>query len=251
MEDSGLKLFEFVNNSFSNTIKSALEKQSKDKRKVNCRKYIEKNRQKNCRKSLKTVKPKIAGNGNKSQSRRLQQSKFQEKSYNEGECRLPPWPAFDNGYTILPGAVQDSSLLLPTSLAPQLPYQGCNAMTQSTLDLDQMLQNFLGPPVVAPVPTLPNVPVTTAPFETTVDYTIECYSDHSRPLSPYDNTELTSNISEKDLEDLMIDQLQASPGSGYSTSPMASCVPSPRRTCEPQMMPPMGYPVYEDMSIFH
>lgn len=245
MEDTGLKLFEFVNNSFSNTIKSALEKQSKDKRKVNCRKYIEKNRQKTCRKSLKTAKPKVTGA--KSQSRKLQQNRLQEKSYSDNQC-LPPWPAFDNGYTILPGSVQDSSFLLPTSLGSQLVHQGCDAITQSSLDLDQMLQQFLSPPVTGPVPT---IPVTTAPFETTVDYTIECCSDHSRPLSPYDSAELTSNISEKDLEDLMIDQLQGSPGSGYSSSPMASCVPSPHRICEPQMLPPMGYPVYDDVSLFH
>ena len=245
MEDTGLKLFEFVNNSFSNTIKSALEKQSKDKRKVNCRKYIEKNRQKTCRKSFKTAKPKVAGA--KNQSRKLQENRLQEKGYSENQC-LPPWPAFDNGYTVLPGTVQDSSFLLPTSLGSQLAHQGCDAITQSTLDLDQMLQQFLAPPVTVSMPT---APVTTAPFETTVDYTIECYSDHSRPLSPYDSAELTSNISEKDLEDLMIDQLQGSPGSGYSSSPMASCVPSPHRICEPQMLPPMGYPVYEDMSLFH
>lgn len=236
-----MKLFEFVNNSFSNTIKSALEKQNKDKRKVNCRKYIEKNRQKTCRKSTKNaVKPKVAGV--KSQSRKLQQNRFQEKSYNENQC-LPPWPAFDNGYTIVPGNVQDTSFLLPTPLGSQLAHQGCDA---SSLDIDQMLQNFLAPPVTVPVP------VSTAPFETTVDYNIEtCYSDHSRPLSPYDSAELTSNISEKDLEDLMIDQLQGSPGSGYSSSPMASCVPSPHRPCDSQLLPPMGYPVYEDMSLFH
>lgn len=244
MEDTGLKLFEFVNNSFSNTIKSAFEKQSKDKRKVNCRKIIEKNRRKTCRKPLKPVKPKVAGA--KSQSRRLQQNRFEDKC-SENQC-LPPWPAFDNGYTILPSGIPESSFLMPTSLGSQLAHQGCDAITQSTLDLDQMLQNFLSPPVTAPVSV---VPVTTAPFETTVDYTIECYSDHSRPLSPYDSAELTSNISEKDLEDLMIDQLQGSPGSGYSSSPMASCVPSPRRTCEPQLLPPMGYPVYEDLSLFH
>ena len=246
MEDTGLKLFEFVNNSFSNTIKSAFEKQSKDKRKVNCRKYIEKNRRKTCRKPLRPVKPKVVGA--KNQSRKLQENR--EKCYSENQC-LPPWPAFDNGYTILPGGIQESSFILPTSLGSQLAHQGCDALTQSTLDLDQMLQNFLLPPVTAPVPA---IPVSTAPFETTVDYTIECYSDHSRPLSPYDSAELTSNISEKDLEDLMIDQidqLQGSPRSGYSSSPMASCVPSPRRTCEPQLLPPLGYPVYEDMSMFH
>lgn len=242
MEDTGLKLFEFVNNSFSNTIKSALEKQSKDKRKVNCRKYIEKNRQKTCRKSLKTVnKPKVAVSG-KNTSRKLQQNRLQQKSFNDSQY-LPPWPAFDNGYTILPGAgIHDPSLLLPAGA----PLQGCDAITQSTLDLDQMLQSFLAPPATVPVST---IPVTTAPFETTVDYTIDCYSDHSRPLSPYDNQDLTSNISEKDLEDLMIDQLQGSPGSGYSSS--ASCVPSPHRICEPQIMPPMGYSVYEDISLFH
>ena len=244
MEDTGLKLFEFVNNSFSNTIKSALEKQSKDKRKVNCRKYIEKNRQKTCRK-LKNVKPKAAGA--KSQSRKLQQNRLQDKSYSENQC-LPPWPAFDNGYTIVPSGMQDSSFILPTSLGSQLGPNGCDVMTQTTLDFDQVLQQFLAPPVTAPMPT---VPVTAAPFETTVDYSVECYSDHSRPLSPYDSADLTSNISEKDLEDLMIDQLQGSPGSGYSTSPMASCVPSPHRTCESQLLPPMGYPVYEDMSLFH
>lgn len=238
ISEDGMKLVEFVNNSFSTSIKSALEKQSKEKRRINSRKYIEKNRQKTARKSVKAVNNKPKVTGNKSQSQRLQQNRYYNHLTNtndESRC-LPPWPAFDNGYTILPGCVAPETLVFPPSFAPQqsLQSQMPVAMTQSTLDFEQLLQTFVEPQVPVSLPTQ----FTPAPFETTVDYPIDTFSDHSRPLSPYNN----SNISDKEyLEDLMIDQLESSPASAYSSSPIGSCVPSPaNRVCDSQM-----YPMYE------
>jgi len=242
ISEDGMKLVEFVNNSFSTSIKSALEKQSKEKRRINSRKYIEKNRQKTARKSAKAVNNKPKVTGNKSQSQRLQQNRFYNHltaSVDESQC-LPPWPAFDNGYTILPGCtVPETSLVFPQAFTPQqngyqsqLPI----AMTQSTLDLEQIIQTLIEPQVPVSLPTQ-----FTAPFETTVEYpidNIDTFSDHSRPLSPYNN----SNISDKEyLEDLMIDQLESSPASSYS-SPIGSCVPSPaNRVCDSQI----SYAMYE------
>lgn len=243
ISEDGMKLVEFVNNSFSTSIKSALEKQSKEKRRINSRKYIEKNRQKTARKSVKAVtnKPKVTGN--KSQSQRLQQNRFYNQlttSMDENQC-LPPWPAFDNGYTILPGCtVPETSLLFPPFTPQQSSYQSrlppvAHAMTQSALDLDQMLQTMIEPQVPVSLPTQ-----FTTPFETTVDYAVDTFSPQSRPLSPYNN----SNISDKEyLEDLMIDQLESSPAS-YSSSPNGSCVPSPaNRVCDSQI----SYAMYEHL----
>lgn len=236
ISEDGMKLVEFVNNSFSTSIKSALEKQSKEKRRINSRKYIEKNRQKTARKSVKAVNNKPKVTGNKSQSQRLQQNRIYNhlaNSIEDSQC-LPPWPAFDNGYTI------ETSLIFPPAFAPQqVGYQSRLpiAMTQSTLDLEHMLQTLTEPQVPVSLPTQ-----FTAPFETTVDYPIDTFSDNSRPLSPYNN----SNVSDKEyLEDLMIDQLESSPASMYSSSsPIGSCVPSPaNRVCDSQM----SYAMYESL----
>jgi len=252
ISEDGMKLVEFVNNSFSTSIKSALEKQSKEKRRINSRKYIEKNRQKTARKSVKAVNSKPKVTGNKSQSQRLQQNRFYNHmttSVDESQC-LPPWPAFDNGYTILPGCtVPETSLVFPPAFTPQqggyqsrLPV----AMTQSTLDLEQMLQTLIDPQIPVSLPTQ-----FTAPFETTVDYPIDRIDSfsESRPLSPYNNSNLSpynnSNVSDKEyLEDLMIDQLESSPASAYESSPIGSCVPSPaNRVCDSQM----SYAMYEHL----
>ena len=244
ISEDGMKLVEFVNNSFSTSIKSALEKQSKEKRRINSRKYIEKNRQKTARKSVKAVNNKPKVTGNKSQSQRLQQNRFYNHlttSIDESQC-LPPWPAaFDNGYTILPGCTVPETLVFPPTFTPQQGgYQSrlpvARAMTQSTLDLEHVLQTLIEPQVPVSLPTQ-----FTTPFETTVDYAVDTFSDHSRPLSPYNN----SNISDKEyLEDLMIDQFGSSPASTYSSSPNGSCVPSPaNRVCDSQM----SYAMYEHL----
>ena len=210
-------------NSFSNTNKSPPKKQSKDKKNYT---GVEKNGQKTSRK-LENVEPKVVGEvvgevfGAKSQSPKLQQNR---KQY------LPSWPKFDDGHTSVPGrGMQDSSLFdfLSAPHGSQLGANNCDVASQAPFNIDKFLQQLFEPlpPVTLPMPTMP---LNTTPFETTMG--VGSHPDHSRPNTPYG--------SEKDLADLMIDQLQGSPASGYS-SPVSS-----------MSLPPIGYPVYEDMSLF-
>ena len=178
-----LQLVKFNDTSFSASIESALEKLSKEKRGIYSRKYIEKKgRQKRGQKSArKLVKVAVTElevtdtTASKSQSQRLQlynRRRNHPSPIDESQCQ--PGPAFDSGYISLPAstrAVSEASL----SLSPAFVDQGLSVYTQSTLDLEQVLQTLVSS--VSQIKAAPQ-------FETTLDHPT---ADQSRLISPDNN----------------------------------------------------------------